>query len=1088
MIRCSICNYNILSHACFVKCSLCNKLLHSRCIPYYQNTDTDFTCENCLHLVFPFNNIESDCDFISAISGIPYHDLTQLNDMVYSPISVNDHENSDFIQLFESDPDLQFYNDFSVVRNISNCKYYNEDSFTKQSDNLNASAQSFSILHLNIRSLPRHLTELVCYLKGLEFPFTFIGLSETWLHDNNFACYSIDGYKIECMNRSGRPGGGVSILILDHLDYIRRTDLCFSSDFIECVFVEVFKSKINCNKHVILGVIYRPPNTNLEDFNNHLSDVLEIITRENKLIYLLGDYNINLLNSDHHGNSSLFIDIMYSYSLFPLINKPTRVTTQSATLIDNIFTNDIHNDNLFNGILLTDISDHFPIFMINTGRVITEKMSFITYRNCSQRNIEVFVNELKNIDWHDLYDKTDARGAFTFFYQKFCLLYHSSFPKISVKVGYSNRKTWLTGGLKKSIKQKNKLYGIFRKSQSCSNEQNYKRYKRILAKAMRFAEKQYFDQAMNNYKNNLKKSWQVLKKIINKATTPNQLPSQFKIGNKIENCPNAIANSFNQFYVNIGPNLARNIPSRTNDPLDYVTGIQNSMFIYDTNCEEVSSVIKHLKNSAPGPDDIDIRIIKKCYGDLVQPLTYLFNLSFNQGIFPDELKIARVIPIYKSDDPSLITNYRPISVLPVFSKILEKLMLKRLNNFFEQFEIFYKLQFGFRSKYSTSLALIYLTDIITQSINNGDTVLGVLIDYRKAFDTVNHEILLNKLMKYGVRGLANKWIRDYLSNRLQFTSYNRIRSSNMQITCGVPQGSIMGPFLFLCYINDLPNVSNMITPLIFADDTNLFITGKDPNALMATLNEELVKISQWTDVNKLSLNTQKTKYIVFTKPRSSITIEAPLLLNNDVITRLHHVNFLGVLIDDKLTWNVHISHISKKISKGIGIICKAKKVMECKTLRTLYFSFIHPYITYGIEIWGRSAAVHLNTILRLQKKAVRLIKSVNRWSESAPLFLDLEILTVYQIYQYQVLTFLYKFKKQTLPSIFFNFFEKLNPNRDTRNNSLLRVPLMNSSYSQRSLRYQGVLVWNNNVNKLHFDITYVTFKKQVRQHIMNSPA
>ena len=415
-------------------------------------------------------------------------------------------------------------------------------------------------------------------------------------------------------------------------------------------------------------------------------------------------------------------------------------------------------------------------------------------------------------------------------------------------------------------------------------------------------------------------------------------------------------------------------------------------------------------------------------------------------------------------------------------------MLKRLNNFFEQFEIFYKLQFGFRSKYSKSLALIYLTDIITQSINNGDTVLGVLIDYRKAFDTVNHEILLNKLMKYGVRGLANKWIRDYLSNRLQFTSYNRIRSSNMQITCGVPQGSIMGPFLFLCYINDLPNVSNIITPLIFADDTNLFITGKDPNALMATLNEELVKISQWTDVNKLSLNTQKTKYIVFTKPRSSITIEAPLLLNNDVITRLRHVNFLGVLIDDKLTWNVHISHISKKISKGIGIICKAKKVMECKTLRTLYFSFIHPYITYGIEIWGRSAAVHLNTILRLQKKAVRLIKSVNRWSESAPLFLDLEILTVYQIYQYQVLTFLYKFKKQTLPSIFFNFFEKLNPNRDTRNNSLLRVPLMNSSYSQRSLRYQGVLVWNNNVNKLHFDITYVTFKKQVRQHIMNSPA
>lgn len=1083
MIRCIICDCNILTHARFVKCNMCNNYLHSRCIPYYQDINNEFTCENCLHFMFPFNNIEDDRDFISAISGRQHYDLTLLNNMVYSPLSADDQANADYIQLFESDPDVQFYNESHIIRNIGNCKYYNEDFFSKQCNYLGITSQRFSLIHFNIRSLPCHFTEMDSYLKCLEFHFTVIGLSETWLNDNNCSCFSIEGYRMECINRTNRQGGGVSILIQEQLDYTKRSDLCHSTEVIECIFIEVFKSKLNSNKHYIIGVIYRPPNSNLEDFNNFLNDILANIQRENKYVYLLGDFNIDLLNSNHHNNSSQFIDTMYSYSLFPLINKPTRVTTQSKTLIDNIFSNDIHSTNLFNGILLSDISDHFPVFSINVSQIITDKQLYITTRNYNQTNIDTFTDKLANFHWNELYAKTNAGEAFTYFHDNFLEIYNSSFPKKCIKIGYKNRKTWLTNGLKISIKHKNYLYTVCRKNPSQVNDQNYKEYKRILTKIMRFAEKQYYYQLMNKYKSNIKKSWQILKNILN-MSSGNNLPSQFKIGNKIEECPEKIADAFNRYYVNVGPKLASKIPIMNNNPLEHVTSIQNSIFINETNSEEIISIIKDLKISSPGHDDIDIKIVKKSCAVITEPLTYLFNLSLNQGHFPDELKVARVTPIYKSDDPSMINNYRPVSVLPVFSKILEKIMLKRLNSFFEQFDIFYNLQFGFRSKHNTSLALIYLIDLILQSINNGEIVLGVLIDYCKAFDTVNHNILLNKLNKYGVRGIANTWLKSYLSNRKQFTSYNKNNSSYLPITCGVPQGSILGPFLFLCYINDLPNVSNLITPLIFADDTNLFIKGKDPDALMTSLNEELIKIANWTKINKLSLNTQKTKYIVFTRPRTQITIASQLRLNNDMISQLKEVKFLGVFIDNKLRWNIHISHICKKISKSIGIICKAKNVLDRATLRTLYFSFIHPHLTYAIEIWGKSANVHVNSILRLQKKALRIITSVNRYAESAPIFHNLKILTVYQIYHLQTLLFLYKFTNGILPSIFGDFFQKLNSTRETRNDGLFRIPLMKNTFSQRSLRYQGALIWNTHFNKLQYNISFTAFKKRAKQYIL----
>ena len=248
---------------------------------------------------------------------------------------------------------------------------------------------------------------------------------------------------------------------------------------------------------------------------------------------------------------------------------------------------------------------------------------------------------------------------------------------------------------------------------------------------------------------------------------------------------------------------------------------------------------------------------------LIEPLTYITNLSLIQGIFPDELKKAKIIPLYKSNDPMLFNNYRPISLLPLFSKVLERIMYNRIIKFINKHKILYKYQFGFRKDHSTYMALIILIDKITSALDNGNFTIAVLIDFRKAFDTVDHEILLHKLHHYGIRGIAHDWLKSYLCDRQQQVTYNGASSSYKNINCGVPQGSILGPLLFIIYINDLSTVSNILTSVLFADDTTLIDSDKNLSTLVERFNKELENVVNWLNANRLSLNIDKTNFMIF---------------------------------------------------------------------------------------------------------------------------------------------------------------------------------------------------------------------------------
>ena len=334
---------------------------------------------------------------------------------------------------------------------------------------------------------------------------------------------------------------------------------------------------------------------------------------------------------------------------------------------------------------------------------------------------------------------------------------------------------------------------------------------------------------------------------------------------------------------------------------------------------------------------------------------FLCNQSLSEGLFPTELKLANAIPLYKWDDSFVFNNYRPVSLLCVISKVFEKVMYNRLLEFLETYKILTNSQFGFRKSHSTYMALMTLKDRLITSLENDEHVIGIFLDFSKALDSVDHAILLKKMSHCGSRGNALKWFESYLSNRKQYVTYNGISSVTKTVKCGVPQGSILGPLLFLIYIKEIKTL-----------ETNI--------------NNELSHISIWLKVNKLSLNIKKTHNMIFRK-RKKDSLNLKLTIDGELIKEVDKTKFLGVLIDKKFTWEQHIAYVSGKIARGIGMIIKARQYLNKQGLISLYYSFIYPYLTYCNHIWGSTYKTSLKRLTTFQNKTVRII-ALARWRAS----------------------------------------------------------------------------------------------------------
>ena len=602
---------------------------------------------------------------------------------------------------------------------------------------------------------------------------------------------------------------------------------------------------------------------------------------------------------------------------------------------------------------------------------------------------------------------------------------------------------------------------------------------------IRKTERDHIATLLETHKCNLRKTWEIVKNVINKKQS-SSYPEYFVINGKDVSNNLQIANGFNKYFVNIGPNLSKAIPKSPKSPVSYMNeNNPHTIFLKPVVEDEVVNIIKCLKESSAGWDNICPAIVKSTYLSFIKPLTHVLNLSITEGLFPNELKIAKVIPLFKKGDRKIMSNYRPVSVLSTFSKILEKIMYSRLITFINKHNILYPNQFGFRKKHSTSLALSLLVSKITESFEENKITLGVFLDFSKAFDTVDHTILLQKLECYGVRGLALTWMKSYLTNRQQFVCVNGASSAYEEVVCGVPQGSVLGPLLFLLYINDMAQISTKLFSVLFADDSNLFISDSNINDLITTMNNELNGIYLWLNTNKLSLNIDKSNYMIFTQRNISQCND--VFINGQKLERVFSTKFLGVVIDHKLTWKKHIQFVKSKISKSIGILYRGRTFFQSNTLLTLYYSFILPYFTYCIEIWGFTFKTYIGSLQLLQKKIVRIITCSHFYEHTAPLFKKLQLLNISQLAVFNICLFLYKFENNDLPVGFRNMFVRNCDihNYPTRQSQCFHVPLAKFDSTKRSFKYNAVIVYNKYVQQLDCAQSYATFKKSVKTRILN---
>lgn len=670
--------------------------------------------------------------------------------------------------------------------------------------------------------------------------------------------------------------------------------------------------------------------------------------------------------------------------LYPKITIPTRLTHTSNTLIDNIFSNDTTNNGI-GGVLVNHISDHQCIFYINSSlRWENAQSKYIKRTSNGPTNLNTFLHELQNIDFISNMCTTD-RECPTHMYNTFISLFTQAkskyMPTKLIKFNkYKHRKNnWTTVQILDSIKEKDKLYRKFIQTpKSALNYANihnkFTKSKQVLKKQIKSAKRIYIHKAFNKYKNDPKNTWKLIKKSFNNKSVSSHLLTVLD-GKPVKNSTQ-ISNIFNTYFSSIGPSLAAKIIAPVQIKYtDYLPKINVDQFrLKPVNNFTIIQIIDSLKTKPScGYDDISNILLKHSKYIISHTIATIINQTIKTGIFPDKLKIAKVIALPKSNNYSQCSNYRPISLLSVFSKIFEKVIYIQIVAHFNKYNLLSKHQYGFRNGFSTELAALELVDRITQKCDSNDIPINIYLDLSKAFDTLDHKILLDKLKYYGITGIEHTLLSNYLHNRFQYITYDNTCSSFSSIDTGVPQGSILGPLLFLIYINDLPYSSTKLSFIMFADDTTLSCTTKQFDAnnntsnIEKALNLELSHIYDWLRINKLQLNISKTKFMLF-HSKKKVVPSLKLQFGESDIVQVHTHIFLGLVLDSNLCWKPHINMISNKLSKTVGILNILKHTYPQRILLLLYNTLILPHLTYCLLCWGK--ITHTKRLQIIKKNSI----------------------------------------------------------------------------------------------------------------------
>ena len=916
---------------------------------------------------------------------------------------------------------------------------------------------------------------------------TIIGITESKI-DNSVLDeeIKIEGYEILRMDRNSF-GGGVVCYIKVGTAYDRKSDF---SDEIENVFLNIFLPK---SKPILVGIIYKPPDQT--DFVTKFSAAIDNTKNfDANETYILGDLNFDLLKKEETFYIKKYKEFCQMYGLKQIINQPTRITENSTTLLDHILTNS--KDRISqHGIINTGLSDHQLIYC--TRKIIREKFNEhkdIQIRSLKNYSQEIYIQALKDINFPDYSQYDDPNKAYDDFLAKTTQVIDQVAPikKIRVK---GNNQEWFDNEVHEAIRCRDKLFCTFKKTKFHHHNIKYKKARNYAQRLIERKKKQFIIGQLEENIGRPKDLWKSLKDLgFSKNKNPD---SKTCLQNKEELCFDAKKNSntFMEFFSNLAADLVKKLPRPPNKfGIETVKryyknyNLEKKNFTLNQVTEEaVLELLLSVNTSkAAGLDNLSGKFLKEGAPVLVTSITSICNLSIKHSIFPEKCKNAKLKPLYKKGLKTEPKNYRPISLLPLVSKIIERIIYEQTKIFLEKNKILYKYQSGFRSNHSTNVCLSYLTNKILKGFDDGKITGMILIDLQKAFDTIDHKILLDKMRYLGFSQSSINWFRSYLTNRTFTVQLGVERSNPGCLTCGVPQGSILGPLLFLLYVNDMPQ-SVSCDLLLYADDSCLVFSDSNIDKIEAQLNKDFNSICDWFVDNKLSIHfgEDKTKSIVFGSKNKLKSTRELHITHGDINIKQHsEVTYLGCILDDTLSGESMAKHAMGKINGKLKFLYRQQKYLNYSLRRLLANALIQPHFDYACLAWYPNLNTGLKTkVQTMQNKCIRFcLKLGNRTHIGIAEFNIINWLPTGKRFEQCVCVNIFNFFAGTAPAYVCEMYHPVEQSRVTRRSlKKLCLPNQKTNRGMRTLSYIGPRLWNNLPMKIKAALNVNAFKHQIKE-------